>query len=89
VGPAGRSAPAVDFNREMVVAVFAGVSQDSSGLWINKIVRETERLTVFYSLVDSKPVPLSQNPVVVKPFHIVRVPRSSAQVWFALVVTKR
>ncbi|MGQ0549667.1 MAG: hypothetical protein ACT4PY_08385 [Armatimonadota bacterium] len=85
----GRPAPSVDFSRDMVVGVFTGVSQDSSGIWITRIVREPDRLTVFYSLVDSKAVPMSQDAVPVLPFHIVRVPRTMAPVWFALIITKR
>lgn len=85
----GRPAPTVDFGRDMVVGVFTGVSQDASGLWITRIVREADRLTVYYALVDSKPVPMSQQAVPLLPFHIVRLPRSMAPVWFALIITRR
>ena len=84
-----RPAPSIDFGRDMVVAVFAGVSQDASGLWITRVVREPDRLTVFYSLVDPKPAPILQEPTSTLPFHIVRVPRTMAPVWFALIITKR
>ncbi|MGH2375194.1 MAG: hypothetical protein ACRDIC_17205 [bacterium] len=84
-----RPAPSIDFGRDMVVAVFTGVSQDASGVWITRIVREPDRLTVFYSLVDPKPLPVLQEPASALPFHIVRVPRTMAPVWFALIITKR
>ncbi len=86
---ATRPVPSVDFGKDMVVAVFTGVSQDASGIWITRVVSETDRMTVFYSLVDPKPVPMSQEVVPALPFHIVRVPRSMAPVWFTLIITKR
>lgn len=86
---ATRPAPSIDFSRDMVIAVFTGISQDASGVWITRIVREPDRVTVFYSLVDTKPLPMAQEPAPVLPFHIVRVPRTMAPVWFALITTKR
>ncbi|MGH2347974.1 MAG: hypothetical protein ACRDFT_00750 [bacterium] len=84
-----RPAPTVDFGRDMVVAAFTGVSQDASGLWITRIVRESDRLTVYYALVDSKPVSVVQAAPPALPFHIVRLPRSMAPVWFSVILTKR
>ncbi len=87
VGTAARPAPAVDFEREMVIAVFAGESVWSNGLVIIRVVRDVDRLVVYYALADMKPLPISQNVVPAMPFHIVRVPRSATPVWFSLMKT--
>jgi hypothetical protein len=89
VGTAARPAPAVDFEREMVIAVFAGESVWSNGLAIIRVVRDVDRLVVHYAMEDMKSLPISQAVVPAMPFHIVRIPRSTVPVWFSLMKSSK
>lgn len=81
----GRSlpAPAVDFSRQMVVAVFAGESE-AQKVSITRIVEEQGRLVVWYGLGEMRPLP--DGPAqMAAPFHIVRLARSPLTVEFRRV----
>lgn len=80
-----RPVPAINFDKDMVIAVFAGESVWSNALVVLRIVREPDRLVVFYAMADMKPLPISQQVTSAMPFHIVRVPKSGMTVWFSLM----
>ncbi len=67
--------PAVDFNREMVIAFYAGAQPQSVVLAIHRIVREPERLVVYYMLAATRPLPQPEEGSTITPFQIVRLPR--------------
>lgn len=73
-------APAVDFRRHMVVAVFGGKSE-ARKVTIAKISREAGRLVVHYALSGMRPLP--DGPAnMASPFHIVSLSRSPLPVGF-------
>ena len=81
---AGMVPPAVDFDREMVVAFYAGAQSPSMMLAIHRIVREPERLVVYYMLAATRPLPQPEERPVITPFQIVRLPRVALSVVFVL-----
>jgi len=86
-GPAGKPAPAVDFGREIIIALFAGDSPAPRTLTISRIVHESDGLTVWYILRDTGPLPDGGSPSRVAPFQIVRLTRLVAPVRFMRVKT--
>lgn len=84
VGIATASPPAVDFEKSMVIAVFAGRSPSSTAVRITRILAEPERLAVYYTLGERRPQSEGKEAT---PFHIVRLPRSERAVNFVLVKT--
>ena len=87
VGAGTTSTPLVDFDQEMVVAVFAGQTTERMVLGINRIVREPDRLVVLYTVTPTRPLPPAEVSVSVSPYHIVRLRRSSLPVYFVLMRT--
>src|SRR3990172_1924139 len=85
--PEARTAPpAVDFFREMVVAVFAGQVPAGTHLTILKIFPQGNRLIVASQLRGpAGPEPVGVPPVT--PFHIARLPRSPLPVVFITTKT--
>ncbi len=81
-GPAG--APRVDFSRQMVIAIFAGAASVPRTVTISQIVREPERLTVWY-VVRETPLPDAAGLPPGAPFHIVRLARSPLPVSFSQI----
>ncbi len=82
-GPAA-PAPAVDFSREMAIAIFAGASAAPRIVTIARIVREPERLTVWY-VVRERPLTDTEGLKPTAAFHIVRLARSPLPVSFSAV----
>ena len=76
--------PAVDFDREMVIAFYAGAQPQSVVLAIHRIVREPERLVVYYTLAATRPLPQTEEGSMITPFQIVRLPRVALPVAFVL-----
>jgi len=85
VGIASASPPAVDFEKTMVIAVFAGRSPASTAVRITRIFAESERLAVYY--IQGERRPQSEQGQEATPFYIVRLPRSERAVRFVLVKT--
>ncbi len=79
--------PAVDFNRDMVIAIFADESGTPRQLKIRQITQEADRLEVSYTLAVMGPLPEGEGASRVVPFHIVRVARSALLVRFVRVKT--
>ena len=78
--------PSVDFGREMVIALFAGETRRPVALAIARITREAGTLVVWYTQVDTRPLPQPED-VRVTPFHIVRLARSRLPVKFVRIKT--
>jgi hypothetical protein len=74
--------PAVDFGRDMLVAVFGGESHEMRRLTVRKVVRESDRLEVWYTLTATRPLPDGEGQPAMAPFHIVRLARSPLPVRF-------
>lgn len=87
VGASMRQRPAVDFDREMVIGIFAGESRIPRRVSIVRIVPEAGSLVVWYRQADTRPLPDGEGVAPSAPFVIVRLPRSSLPVRFALVKT--
>ncbi len=75
--------PAVNFDRDKVVAVFAGDAFEPVAVSIARIVRESDRLVVTYTLASTRPMADARGPVIA-PFHIVLVARLPLPVTFVL-----
>jgi hypothetical protein len=73
--------PAVDFSRNMVVAVFFGKVPAGQRTAILSIQRENDRLIAVLQMIGP-PGPESEDLPQITPFHIVEVPRSSLPVVF-------
>lgn len=84
-GPAGGAAPQVDFNRDMVVGVFAGEVRGPAAIAIVRVTREPDGLVVWYTFRDTRPTPAAESGVPSTPFSIVRLPRSSLPVSFVQI----
>ncbi len=80
--PRVQLAPAVDFSRDMVVAVFAGEVPDHTRVAILKIDQETSRLVALVQIASLQPGPVEAEPRSTAPFHIVRILRSPLPVVF-------
>lgn len=74
--------PAIDFSRDMVVAVFAGEVPEFTRVSILKISREANRLAVLVGIAQFQPGPVPTEPGTATPFHIIRLTRSSLPVVF-------
>jgi len=79
--------PSVDFNRDMVIAIFADESGTPRQLKIRRITREAGQLEVWYTLAVLRPLPEGEGASRVVPFHIVRLARSTLPVRFVRVKT--
>jgi len=84
-GPTGSAIPQVDFHRDMVVGVFAGEVRGQAAVAIVRISREPDRLVVWYSFRDTRPIPGAESSVPSAPFSIVRLLRSPLPVSFVQV----
>lgn len=80
-------APHVDFNRDMVIAVFAGEFTEPATIAITRIIREPSRLVVQYSVSPTRPPLDGPGIPPVAPFHIVRMVHSSLPVVFSRIKT--
>ncbi len=78
-------APTVDFNRQMVIAIFAGESPAPRRLSIARVVRERSQLVVWYMVRDTRPSLDGEGMNPVTPFHIVRLVHSPLPVRFSQV----
>ncbi|TMI87186.1 MAG: hypothetical protein E6H00_16350 [Bacillati bacterium ANGP1] len=85
--PAGGAAPRVDFNRDMVIGVFAGEIRGPAAVAIVRVTRDPDRLVVWYTFRDTSPIPAVDSNVPSAPFSIIRLPRSSLPVGFVQVKT--
>jgi hypothetical protein len=83
---AGKPVPAVDFGREMVIAVFAGESAART-VAISRIAREASGLVVWYVQRDTGPQSDGQGVGRGAPFQIVRLARLPGPVRFTRVKT--
>jgi hypothetical protein len=87
LGPRLGPVPAVDFSREMIVAIFAGTTPAVRAVTITRIVQEPDALVVWYVLREGSPLPPGEATGAAAPFHIVRLARSPLAVRFAQVKT--
>lgn len=80
------SPPPVNFNRHMVIAVFAGEFMEPAAIAIIRISREPTRLIVQYRVGPTRPLP-DGGVTTMTPFHVVRVARSKLPVAFVKIKT--
>src|SRR5574337_1616436 len=73
--------PAVDFSRNMVIAVFFGKVPEGQRTAILSVQKENNRLIVLLQIIGP-PGPESEDLPQITPFHIVEVSRSSLPVIF-------
>ena len=83
----GRRPPAVDFGRDMVIALSSGLMPHPAVLTITRITRLPDRLVVWYSLSQPQPLPEGGTAAISAPFHVVRLARSPLPVDFVLLKT--
>ncbi len=77
--------PAVDFAREMVIAIFAGESQVPRTLSVRSITRNASGLAVSYTLGDARPIIDTDGLPRSNAFTIVRLQASPLPVRFIQV----
>ncbi len=80
--PQAPARPAVDFSRDMVIAVFAGEVPAHTRVSIQTMTYQKDRLAVFVRIADLQPGPALADPGTDTPFHIVRLSRSPLPVIF-------
>lgn len=85
---ADHGAPAIDFSRDMVVAVFGGTSTEVTTASIARITREPSGLVVWYSVQAIRPLPPGELGSARTPFHIVKLARSPLPVAFSFLKTQ-
>lgn len=81
------AAPAVDFAREMVIAIFAGESPVPRALSVRFITRDASGLAVSYALGDARPIMDTDGLPRSNAFAIVRLAASPLPVRFLQVKT--
>jgi hypothetical protein len=77
--------PAVDFDREMVVGVFAGKRPAGDSVEIVSVTREGNDLAVRYREHTASGGRAVSTPATVSPFHIVAIPSDAATIKFIAV----
>jgi len=77
--------PVINFSRDMVMAIFGGESREQRRVTIRRIVREPDRLEVWYALVAVRPLPNAEEVAPMVAFQIVRLARSPLPVKFVQV----
>jgi hypothetical protein len=76
-----QAAPAIDFSKEMVIALFAGtVSRGGHSISVENIEYDGKSVIVTYS--EKSPAGGGMATVMSQPFHIVRVPATGKPVAF-------
>ncbi len=86
MGP-GQRPPAVDFSRDMSIALSPGAAPEPAVLTITRITRGPDRLVVWYTLRQTRPLPEGGGAALSAPFHIVRLARSPLPVEFVFLKT--
>ena len=84
-GPGGRPAPAVGFDQQMVIAIFAGQSSGGATVRVAKITRGPDGLVVWYAIRERRPLPTGDVGPSSTPFEIVKVARSPLRVTFTRI----
>lgn len=84
--PHAAPAPAVDFWREMVVAVFGGETESYVQVAVLRIVQADGGLSVQVLIRRTQPGPALAGVEPATPFHIVRLPRSPLPVTFERIM---
>lgn len=79
------AAPAVDFTREMVIAIFAGETQVPRALSMRSITRDATGLTVSYALGDARPILDTDSLPRSNAFAIIRLQATPSAVRFIQV----
>ena len=82
---AGAPLPAVDFEREMVVGIFAGVSPKPARVTVHRVTQRSGRLVLWYSIRENRPLPDGEGLPPSAAFHIVRLARSPLPVEFSVL----
>jgi hypothetical protein len=76
-----RARPAVDFSKEMVVAVFLG-TRPTAGFSVEVVSARQEGATLIVSYRESRPQPGAvAAQVLTSPFHFVAVPKHGDVKW--------
>jgi len=83
-GP-GAPAPAVGFDQQMVIAIFAGQSSGGATVRVAKITRGPDGLVVWYAIRERRPLPTGDVGPSSTPFEIVKVARSPLRVTFTRI----
>ena len=83
----GRRLPAVDFGRDMVIALSSGPRPEPATLTITRIMRLPGKLVVWYTVAQPRPLPEGGSARTSAPFHVVRLARSPLPVDFVFLKT--
>lgn len=86
LGP-GHRPPAVDFGRDMVIALSSGPTSEPATLTITRITRAPGKLVVWYTVAHPRPLPEGGNARSTAPYHVVRLARSPLPVDFVFLKT--
>ena len=86
-GPGGPPAPAVGFDQQMVIAIFAGQSPGRATVRVAKITRGPDALVVWYTIRETRPLPAGDVGPSSTAFEIVKVARSPLRVTFTRITT--
>ena len=86
-GPGSGPPPLVNFDRDMVIAVFAGQAPDSTVVAVTKIAATPDGLEVRYTVRETRPLLAGVADDSPAPFQIVRLARSSLPVRFVQLKT--
>jgi hypothetical protein len=86
-GPDSGPPPLVNFDRDMVIALFAGQASDSTVVAVTKIAATLDGLEVRYTLRETRPLLAGVADDSPAPFQIVRLARSSLPVRFVQLKT--
>jgi hypothetical protein len=84
-GPGAPPAPAVGFDQQMVIAIFAGQSPGGATVHIAKITRGPDGLVVWYTIRETRPQPAADAGRPSTPFEIVKLARSPLRVTFTRI----
>jgi hypothetical protein len=87
-GSTDAAPPAVDFDREMVIAIFAGEGSASQAISIGRIAHRGLTLMVWYTVRDTRP-PADGDTVKTTAFEIIKTARSGLFVEFTRVKTQQ
>ena len=86
-GPGAPPAPAVDFNQQMVIAIFAGQAPRSVTVRVARITRAPDGLVVWYTIRETRPLPTGDVGPSSTPFEVVQLARSPLRVTFSRITT--
>src|SRR2546422_9012728 len=86
-GPGAPPPPAVGFDQQMVIAIFAGQSPGKATVHVARITSGPDGLIVWYTIREPRPMPTGDVGPSSTPFEIVKLARSPLRVTFTRIMT--